>query len=63
MGMDLHQIGVLEYHLKASCEKLKMFTTHPQAKTKITKQRVIVAKPAVGVKYSLDIAKRMGGNV
>lgn len=43
MGVDavrvLEQTGVLEYHLKASCEKLKMFTTHPQAKTKITKQR------------------------
>lgn len=57
MGMNLHETRVLEYPTKASCEKLEMFTTHPQAKTKITKQRVRVAKPAEGMKYSLDIAQ------
>lgn len=62
MGVDavrvLEQTGVLEYHLKASCEKLKMFTTHPQAKTKITKQRVRAAKPTAGDKNAvIEIAK------
>lgn len=53
MGMDLHQTGVLRYHLKEGCEKLKMFTMRPQAKTEITKQQRVRVEASRGDKKLL----------
>lgn len=41
---------VVWYHLMIDCDKLKRNTVHPEATTKITKQRIVANKPASKIK-------------
>lgn len=43
---------LLQYHLKADCDKLELYTVKPKAIPKLIPQRVITNKSEKGIKWS-----------